>query len=376
MPLRIPLPIISFQDIITRELPTVDWLVTGLIGNQDRVVMYGEFGSYKSWLLLDLALAIASAQPWLGQFGVPRPKKVLYVDEEMNERILRRRIKQLSVGVSARNQNTQFKAMSLGGFTASSAGDVQALIQELQRTDFDPDVIILETLRRVMVGSELDAQPVAAFWSYLRPLQDLGKTVIISHHMRKPSMQGGSDVRHRASGSTDILGGADTAFAITRTDRSRVVLEWVKSRNAEEPQNFAASILNGDSEARRWQFDRFEEHQAQSATAVRQAFDLIIQFLTETEPGGGRPGVIQSYVISQGVQRRTAERAWKQVKVSGRVEKVRALWRLRQEDVPQPTVTSPPTANLYMSGGGGAFSAPTTQTACMTESATLAGDSL
>ncbi len=376
MPLRIPLPITSFEDIITRELPPVDWLVTDLIGNQDRVVLYGEFGSLKSWLLLDLALAIAAKQLWLGRFAIPVAKKVLYIDEEMNVRTLNRRIKQLGIGVSGRNQTIPFRAMSLGGFTAGTTEDVRTLIQELQRVEFDPDVIILETLRRVMVGSELDAQQVAAFWSNLRPLQEQGKTVIISHHMRKPSMQGGSDVRHRASGSTDILGGADTAFAITRTDRSRVVLEWVKSRNAEEPQNFAASFLNGESEARRWQFDRFEECQAQSTTAVRQAFDLIIQFLTERESGGVRPGVIQSYVVSQGVQRRTAERAWKQVKVSGRVERVGAIWRLRQEDVQQPTATSPPSAPLYMSGGGGAFSAPTTQTACMTESATGTGGSM
>lgn len=330
MLLSSPLPLISFQHIISQEMPPVDWLVKDLLANQDRVVVFGEFGSMKSWLLLDLAIAIASGQAWLGQFDIPRPKSVLYVDEEMNERLLRRRIRQLSIGVEQRREEIPFRAMSLRGFTAGSEADVQALLQALEGTGFSPDVIILETLRRVMVGSELDAEDVGTFWRNLRPLQQAGKTIIVSHHMRKPTMQGRNDVRHRASGSTDILGAADTAFAVTRTDRSRVLLEFVKSRNAEEPQNFAACMANGEHEARRWQFDRFEVSDSHSLTEQRRAFDLIVQYLTDIDVGVARPGQIKQHVLSQGIQPRTCERAWRQVKDSGKVEQVgRWVWRLR-----------------------------------------------
>ena len=115
-----PIPLVSFADIITHDLPPIDWLVTDLIANQDRVVVYGEFGSLKSWLLLDLALAITSGQPWLGQFTVPQPKKVLYVDEEMNERTLRRRVKQLGAGIGTSSSEIPFRAMSLCGVTITS----------------------------------------------------------------------------------------------------------------------------------------------------------------------------------------------------------------------------------------------------------------
>ena len=46
--------LVTFEEVFSQELPPVDWLVTNLIANQDRVVVYGEFGSLKSWLLIDL----------------------------------------------------------------------------------------------------------------------------------------------------------------------------------------------------------------------------------------------------------------------------------------------------------------------------------
>jgi RecA-family ATPase len=88
MPLASRIPLISFQSIMAENLPTVDWLVTDLIANLDRVMFYGEFVALKTWLLLSLAIAIASGRDWLGTFRTPTPKKVLYVDEEMNERML------------------------------------------------------------------------------------------------------------------------------------------------------------------------------------------------------------------------------------------------------------------------------------------------
>lgn len=327
-----PIPLVSFSDIITHDLPPIDWLVTDLIANQDRVVVYGEFGSLKSWLLLDLALAIASGQPWLGQFDIPQPKNVLYVDEEMNEPTLRRRVRQLGFGMTNLSVELPFRAMSLCGVTITSPSDVGELLAQLQSSGFDPDVVILETLRRVMVGSELDAQDVAQFWRNLRPLQQVGKTVIISHHMRKRSSKSGNAVRDRASGSTDILGGADTAFAVTRKDTGYVVLEPVKSRNAEEPQPFSASFLSGEDDSRQWKFDSFQQTGGATQFQLQHGRNLIVEFLKSKEPDWTKPGDIQQALLGQGIHKRTYERAWKQLKDSGMVERSGSTWRLKPNE--------------------------------------------
>src|SRR5262245_38420959 len=92
------LRLISFREIMTAPLLPINWLIEALIAVGDRIVVYGEFGALKSWVLLHLALHLAAGRPWLGKFGVPRPHSVLYIDEEMNERTLRRRIKRLGRG--------------------------------------------------------------------------------------------------------------------------------------------------------------------------------------------------------------------------------------------------------------------------------------
>ena len=205
--------LIIYRTIMQEHLPPIDWLVEGMIANGDRVIVYGEPGSYKSWLLLHLGLHIAAGKQWLEEFSIPQAKGVLYVDEEMNERLLRRRIKRLGQGAELDGEDFPFQVLSHGGVKLDEHG-AQGLKAILEVNSFNPDVIIIETMRRVIVGSELNVEDVGKFWKNIEPLRQAGKTVIVSHHMRKPSQHGVNDTRYRASGSTDILGGADTVFSI------------------------------------------------------------------------------------------------------------------------------------------------------------------
>jgi hypothetical protein len=53
-----------------------------------------------------------------------------------------------------------------------------------------------------------EATDVSAFWRNVEPIVEAGKTLIISHHMRKGSNRPNSDSFELASGSTDILAGS------------------------------------------------------------------------------------------------------------------------------------------------------------------------
>src|SRR5256885_58180 len=83
---------------------------------------------------------IASGRPWLGKFGVMSAHRVLYVDEEMNERTLRRRVRRLGVGAKLGIEPIPFQVMSRVGvhFDANGAG---TLLAALAKTGFDPEVI-------------------------------------------------------------------------------------------------------------------------------------------------------------------------------------------------------------------------------------------
>ncbi len=217
---RKPLRLVSYEEMMSVPVAPVPWLVEPLIAVGDRAIVYGEWGTYKSWVLLSLALHLAAGRPWLGKFPVSEPKRVLYVDEEMSRRLFTRRLQRLAAGMGLKaSDKLPIRLLSRHGLRADEQ-EIRDLLRELKEIeDFDPDVVIIDTFRRVFRGDEISAKDVAEFWRAWTPVVDAGKTLILSHHMRKAGLNGRGPIRDRFSGSTDILAGTDSALACAVTPR-------------------------------------------------------------------------------------------------------------------------------------------------------------
>lgn len=339
--------LITYESIVQEDLPPIDWLVNGLIAKGDRVIVYGEPGSYKSWLLIDLGLHIAAGDPWFQEFSIPQAKGVLYVDEEMNERLLRRRTKRLGLGAELDDEDLPFQVLSHGGIKLDEHG-ARRILAILEGNNFDPDVIIIETMRRVIVGSELNVEDVGKFWANVEPLRQAGKTVIVSHHMRKPSQHGGNDTRYRASGSTDILGGADTVFSIVTKREQPTEVKCEKSRNAEEPRPFKVTLRDASPESPvEMRFEGYEEGRSISGGEQARAIRLVMQRFAEAYEWKVRTDELKAHIVGQDIKERTYERAWKEVKESGKVEDLGGRrWQLKEQyrPVALAVTTVPPAA--------------------------------
>jgi regulatory protein RepA len=198
-----PLNLISFGQILTGPFLPVDWDIEPLISHASRVVVAGAYSSLKSWILPHMALSLAAGVPWLRKYPIPQARRTLYIDEEMNEPSLRRRMRRLAKGLGLDAPDLPFWTLSRAGvrFDGRTATN---LLDLLGQSRFVPEVVIVETLRRVIVGSENDAKDVGEFWRAVDPIVQAGITLIISHHMRKPSRMGRDMMRDRVSGGTDI----------------------------------------------------------------------------------------------------------------------------------------------------------------------------
>lgn len=231
--------LISFKRIVSEPLAPLVWEVKPLVARGDRVVFYGEFGAMKTWLLFHLAIHLATGRPWLDRFPVPEPRRVLYVDEEMNERTLRRRFKRLAegLGITPENAPDGLQAFSRIGvrFDAYGAG---RLLEALKRLQYAPGVVIVESLARVLDGSENDNANIAQFWQRIEPLLRAGMTFVLSHHMGKPPADGERDVRYRARGAVDILAGSDAGLAVEIIDVNLSSVVGIKSREAKTVPKF------------------------------------------------------------------------------------------------------------------------------------------
>jgi hypothetical protein len=88
-----------------------------------------------------------------------------------------------------------------------------------------PALIFFDTLVRVHRQKENDASLMSRVMERFRQIADKGFPVLIIHHFKK----GEGSPAQRLRGSTDIPGGVDVAYAITRKGKY-CILESVKSR--------------------------------------------------------------------------------------------------------------------------------------------------
>jgi hypothetical protein len=335
-PVKPPLPLLSFDRIVAEPLPPAEWLVEPLIGDGSRVVVYGEWGSFKSWALLSLGLHIAAGQPWLGQYPVHGSRRVLYIDEEMSPRLLRRRVKRLAAGMDPSPERLPFRALSRRGLRLDAHG-VTALLADLKASGFDPDVIVVETFRRVLVGNENDAREVADFWRAVDPIIRAGKSLIVSHHMKKPQAGGKGSTRHRASGSTDVMGAADDALAFERAGKEGFTVEPVKCREAEEAAPFAVSLVEpqGPDGPVLLRHEGSPADFKGQAGKVAQAESLILAALREAPNETLGTASILATLRAKGVKEKTAWRALANLKARGSVlNPEKGVWQLPGEHLP------------------------------------------
>jgi RecA-family ATPase len=248
---------LMLERVMKEPLPPLKWEVEPFFTQGDRVLVYGRSGAMKSWLLLHLGLHLAAGQPWLGKFNIPQPRKVLYIDEEMGEYRLRRRLKRLGEGVGFGLEELQLGTLARLGLKGDEKGP-QELLKAFESWQWRPDIIIIEALRRVLGGSENNAEDVAAFWRNIGPITEAGITLIVSHHMRKgvPQLRRGANTSRMGgsfdavSGSGDLLAGVDAALAIHREyTKDAVVIEPTKTRDAAEADAFIVSFIDAGKDS-------------------------------------------------------------------------------------------------------------------------------
>ena len=230
---------LTHATIFTEELPPLVWDITEVLSRGDRMVLYGEFGSGKSWIALHMALTLAAGRPWFGYPTVPR--RVLYIDEEMNPRTTWRRLKRLTMGMGL-PQPVELTVLSRGGvlFRDNGAAEVLAWMSRLK---VDPQVIFVDSMRRTLDGNENLQADVSRYWRNLGGLdrdgkgEPLGRTFVVVHHMNKPG-EFPQAARHRASGSTDILAGSDASLVVEIERKGYSWISGVKARDAEDAEEF------------------------------------------------------------------------------------------------------------------------------------------
>lgn len=195
-------------DLMGKSFPCLSEPVGGLIV-EGVTLLVGASKIGKSWLVLSLACAVAAGKPFLGRDT--RQGDVLYLALEDSERRLQTRLKQL-------HENPGAALMFATECRTLEDGLIDELREWVQNKE-RPRLIIIDTLQKVRGGAlPSRANAYAADYAMMGKLKAFADeyhiAVVLVHHLNK--MKDVVDPYDRISGSTGLMGAADTTVMITR----------------------------------------------------------------------------------------------------------------------------------------------------------------
>jgi RecA-family ATPase len=197
------------------------WLVEGLWSEEAVGIIGGEPKCGKSFLALDLAVAVAAGIPCLRRFAVSRPGRVLLYPAEDALHIVRRRLEGIcaAAGVS-------LAALDVQVITAPSLRlDLEADRMRLEETvaQLKPRLLVLDPFVRLHRIDENVSGDVAPLLAFLRELQRRhGIAVAVVHHAKKGAgaIRAGQALR----GSSEFHAWGDSNLYLRRDSNDRIVL--------------------------------------------------------------------------------------------------------------------------------------------------------
>lgn len=208
------------------------WLIKGILPAADLAVLYGASGSGKSFIALDMAMAIARGVPWRGHRA---PKgRVAYVCAE-GAGGFRRRLQ-----AYAHQYAIPLDQIDLFVIPAApdllKGDDVRALIKALKEAG-QWALVIMDTFAQVMPGgNENSGEDVGKALGHCKTINAvLGCPILLIHHSGKDETRG-------ARGWSGLRAACDTEMEVIRANHERV-LSVTKQKDGEEGQEHGFKLL-------------------------------------------------------------------------------------------------------------------------------------
>jgi len=311
---------VSPGDVLGRDPEPIAWLAEGWIARGDSCILAGEWGTGKSIAAMDLALSLATGAPWLGAVRCASCP-VLYVDEENNDRNIRRRMRQLMLGRgidAERADGLPILYLSRNGVRLDEPEWMTATHRLIDR--LGAQVLILDSLVRFSGSDENSNSEVSRFFDKsIKPLMirhDLA--VVMLDHMRKPASnpKHDSDPGHRVRGASDKPGFVDELIVLEgdRAGRTRTLRHEKGRSDHLQP---ALSLT--------WTVSDDETAAVVTATEEQRGSEaVILSALSEAGPDGLLRADILARLAQAGFTDRMATKALGKLHGQGTIKKAPA----------------------------------------------------
>jgi hypothetical protein len=261
------------------ELKEIHWLIEDYIEADSLAQVFGDPGSGKSFVAIDLACCVATGTAWHGHDVMQGA--VFYIAGEGHNG-LARRLKAWEIGTGASLDGAPLYKSQRAAmlYDASEAAIVAEAIESLAKEAGKPSMIIIDTLARNMGGDENSTEDMNSFIAHLDLYfrQKWNCCVVIVHHS-------GAMDKDRSRGSTALRGAMDAEYKVEILPSGHVQLTGKKMKDAEIPKPLTFSLTQVDLPL----YDKYMQP-IKGAHLVNQTPDIsgIVEKAVERQAGMGK----------------------------------------------------------------------------------------
>ena len=237
-----PFPVLRPCDLQASPDSTPPWLIDQLWTAQAVGIIGGHPKCNKTWLALEMAVAVASGSACLNRFAVPSAGPVLLYAAEDSASDLRLRLESLAHHHRIPLASLDLRVIAADSLRLDRTADQGRLAATLRL--HRPALLILDPLVRLHAVDENAAGEIAALLGYLRALQrQSGSAIALVHHARKNgAAYGGAGYSLR--GSSDLYAWVDS-FLYLRQHHGQLMLS-AEHRSASAAGPFALELAKGE----------------------------------------------------------------------------------------------------------------------------------
>ena len=222
-------PMVNLADDWDNPPALPEELIEGILRRGHKMLISGGSKAGKSFLLMELCVAIAEGLPWLG-FRC-RKGRVLYVNLEIDPASAINRFRKIYEALGIPPAHVEdIVVWNLRGHAAPLDRLVPKLVRRLRNQRFD--AIVLDPIYKVITGDENNASEMGAFCNQFdRICTETGCAAIYCHHHSKGA-QGMKRAMDRASGSGVFARDPDAQLDMIRLELSDDLKNNVRDGNA------------------------------------------------------------------------------------------------------------------------------------------------
>lgn len=226
--------LVAADEFCSQPAP-LKWLIKGWLQEHSLMMLHGPSGGGKTFVILDMALRIATNTPeWCGH--KVKPGGVVYLAGEGHHGLRGR----IAAWKQHHKPAQKLKMwLSKSGLDLNTTEGYQRVVNTISTLPKPPKLIIVDTLHRFLKGNESDTQDTKSMLDVCAKLiEQFNCAVILVHHTGLSE-----EAQHRARGSSAWRGALDIEINIAPGKQDQPLkIQQMKSKDTELSEPIFASL--------------------------------------------------------------------------------------------------------------------------------------